>query len=349
MNITLGNRIVGAATRPVIIAEVSGNHNGDINIAKAIINEAARAGADVVKLQTYRPDTMTIKSDNPDFQIKGDLWSGKSLWDLYEWAHTPYEWHQELFDHSASLGITCISTPFDESALELLERLDCPFYKIASFEITDLPLIKVVAKTRKPMIISTGMADAEEIKRALEIVRKYGASDAVLLHCVSGYPTPTEAMNLTTIVTLKREMGCHIGLSDHSLDSTAAIAAVALGAKVIEKHLTLRRSDGGPDAAFSLEPNEFAELVRSVHACHDALGDGVLGIQQHERPNLRFRRSIYAVEPIKVGDKFTLNNVKRIRPGYGLSPLHYDALLRKRAKRNIATGERIVVDDLNDE
>ena len=346
MTVTLGSHDIDKSSRPFVIAEVSGNHNGDIETAKKIIHAAASAGADAVKLQTYRPDTMTIKSDQSDFQISGGLWDGNSLWDLYEWAHTPYEWHRELFEFCAEQGVTCFSTPFDETAVELLESLNCPFYKIASFELTDLPLIKAVAQTGKPMIMSTGMANEKEIRAALDCARLNGANGVVLLHCISGYPTPTEHMNLAAITRLADEMGCPVGLSDHSLDDIATVAAVALGAKVIEKHLTLRRADGGPDAEFSLEPEDFARLVKSVHTAHDALGDGMIGTAEYEQPNVKFRRSIYAVKPIAEGEIFTSENIRRIRPGYGLAPEHYGNLLGKKARRKFDAGDRLTSDDL---
>ena len=250
--------------RPYIIAEISGNHNGSLDRAKELIKAAKENGADCVKLQTYTPDTMTIKCNKEDFQITTGLWEGYNLWDLYDWAQLP-EWQEDLFKFAKNIGITCISTPFDETAVDLLEDLDCPFYKIASFEITDLPLVKYVAQTNKPMIISTGMANHEEISDAISVVEKYGCGDYIVLHCVSGYPTPVEQINLSTIQLLKESFNCGIGLSDHTLGNESALIAIAYGAKVIEKHFTLSREDGGPDADFSMEPEELRNLCERHH------------------------------------------------------------------------------------
>ncbi|MCC4241929.1 pseudaminic acid synthase [Thalassospira povalilytica] len=332
--------------KPFIIAEVSGNHNGSIDRAKEIISAAAENGANCVKLQTYTADTMTIRSDKPDFQIKGGLWDGKNLYELYQWAQTPYEWQKPLFDHARGLGIECISTPFDETAVDLLVEIDCPIIKIASFEMTDLPLVKYIAETKRPVIMSTGMANKQEISEAVEILTKYGCGEVTLLHCVSGYPTPTDQMNLSAITTLRQEFGCSVGLSDHTLGNNAAIAAVALGAEVIEKHFTLRRSDGGPDAAFSMEPQELAALVRDCNQIYDALGDGSLQLSAAEQENVKFRRSIYAVKDIKAGEPFSRENIRRIRPGYGLEPKHFDAMLGKTARKDFSVGEPLSQDDL---
>lgn len=336
--IDLGGRMVGPGLPPVVIAEVSGNHNGSIDRAKAIIAAAAAQGAQAVKLQTYTPATMTIHSDRPEFRIEGGLWHGHTLWDLYEWAHTPYEWHAELFAHARACGIACISTPFDESAVELLEQLGAPYYKIASFEMTDLPLVRRVAQTGKPMIVSTGMATRDEIARMLETVRRHGSGEVVLLHCISAYPAPTAAANLLAIPALAREFGVLAGLSDHTMGTVAAIAATALGACVIEKHFTLARADGGPDAEFSMEPAELAALVKDTADAFAALGDGAIGRAKAEEQNLIFRRSIYVVEPVKAGEPFTPKNLRRIRPGNGLTPERYDEALARRATRDIPAG-----------
>ena len=247
-------------SEPYLIAEISGNHNGSMERALKLIELAKDNGADCVKLQTYTPSTMTIDCDKEDFLIKEGLWKGYKLWDLYKWAQTPFEWQKVLFDYAKEIGITCISTPFDESAVDLLEQLNCPFYKVASFELTDLPLIQYIAEIKKPMIISTGMANEQEISEALEVVNKFGSGDYVLLHCVSGYPTPIEEINLATINLLREKYNCEIGLSDHTLGNSSAILSIAYGAKVIEKHFTLDRAEGGPDADFSMEPSELKDL-----------------------------------------------------------------------------------------
>ena len=285
--------------KPYVIAEISGNHNGSIDRAKELIKLAQSNGADCVKIQTYTPDTMTIKSDKDDFIINGGLWDGYKLWDLYDWAQTPYEWQMELFNYAKSIDMTIISTPFDETAVDLLESLDCPFYKIASFELTDLPLIKYVAEKNKPIILSTGMANEDEINDAINVVNKYGSGDFVLLHCVSGYPTPVDQINLETITLLKDKFNCQVGLSDHTLGNTSAVLSIALGAKVIEKHFTFKRSEGGPDADFSMEPDELKDLTSSIKMAHKALGKGSFEMKSAEESNIKFRRSIYIVENIK--------------------------------------------------
>lgn len=324
--------------RPYIIAELSGNHNGSVEQAKILIKAAAENGADCVKLQTYTPDTMTIQSSKPDFQVKGGLWDGYSLWDLYKWAHTPFEWHAELFEYAKECGITCISTPFDETAVDLLEDLDCPFYKIASFELTDLPLVAYVAQKKKPMILSTGMANQQEIEEAVEVVRSNGCDDFVLLHCVSGYPTPAEQMNLATIPLLKKTFGCAVGLSDHSLGNTAAVTSIALGATVIEKHFTMRREDGGPDSSFSMEPEELLALRKEADIAAKAYGEGSFRMKQVEQGSMKFRRSLYVVKDMAAGEEFTSANLRRIRPGYGLAPKFYDGIIGKKATQKIEAG-----------
>ena len=334
----LGPFAIGNNQRPVVIAEMSGNHNGSIERAKAIMSAAAENGADAVKLQTYTPQTMTIQSDRPEFQIKGGLWDGYTLWDLYEWAHTPYEWHEELFDHARSIGITCISTPFDETAVQLLEELNVPFYKVASFEMTDLPLVRRIAETGKPMIVSTGMASASEIASTLETARRYGSGEIVLLHCISSYPTPIGEANLRAIVSLREEFECPSGLSDHTMGNVAAITSVGLGACVIEKHFTLDRSEGGPDADFSMEPADLAALTRDVADAFAALGEGGLRRSKLETESTKFRRSIYVVTDVKAGEAFTESNIRRIRPGNGLPPDQYESVLGRRAATAIEAG-----------
>ena len=332
-------------SRPYIIAEISGNHNGSIDRAKELVKLAKENGADCVKIQTYTPDTMTIKSNKDDFLIKGGLWDGYNLWDLYDWAQTPFEWQKELFEYANSIGITMISTPFDQSAVDLLESLSCPFYKVASFELTDLPLIKYIAQTKKPIILSTGMANEKEIKEAIDIITQYGSGDFILLHCVSGYPTPVEEINLDTITLLKKKFKCEIGLSDHTLGNTSAILSIALGAKVIEKHFTFDRSEGGPDAEFSMEPHELKDLSENISLAHKAIGVGSFEMKSAEESNIKFRRSIYVVNDIKKGDVFTKENIRRIRPGYGLEPKDYEKIIGLKAKRDLEEGNPLTKKD----
>ena len=332
-------------SRPYIIAEISGNHNGSIDRAKELVKLAKENGADCVKIQTYTPDTMTIKSNKDDFLIKGGLWDGYNLWDLYDWAQTPFEWQKELFEYANSIGITMISTPFDESAVDLLESLSCPFYKVASFELTDLPLIKYIAQTKKPIILSTGMANENEIKEAIDTIIEYGSGDFILLHCVSGYPTPVEEINLDTITLLKKKFKCEIGLSDHTLGNTSAILSIALGAKVIEKHFTFDRSEGGPDAEFSMEPHELKDLSENISLAHKAIGVGSFEMKSAEESNIKFRRSIYVVNDIKKGDVFTKENIRRIRPGYGLEPKDYEKIIGLKAKRDLEEGNPLTKKD----
>lgn len=325
--ITIAGREIGADFSPYIIAEMSANHNGDINAAFRIIEEAKRAGADAVKIQTYRPDTITLQSDLPDFQINDGLWAGRTLYDLYEWAHTPWDWHKPLFDHARQLGITIFSSPFDHTAVDLLEDLNAPAYKIASFEAVDLPLIKYVASTGKPMIISTGMADAEEIQEAIDAARAGGCQQLAILHCVSGYPAPAEDYNLRTIPDMINRYGLVTGLSDHTLDNTTAIASVAMGAAIIEKHFTLNRNGGGPDDSFSLEPAEMAALCRDSKTVWSALGQVDYGRKSSEQGNVKFRRSLYFVKDMKPGDVVTADCIRSVRPGYGLPPKAFEKIL----------------------
>ena len=331
--------------KPYLIAEISGNHNGSIENAKRLISLAKENGADCVKIQTYSPDTMTIKSSNSDFKINGGLWDGYNLWDLYDWAQTPFEWHEELFMYAAEIGITIISTPFDETAVDLLESLNCPFYKVASFEFTDIPLIKYIAKTKKPIILSTGMANEDEINETLKVVKNYGCGDFILLHCVSGYPTPVSQINLKTIELMKDKFDCEVGLSDHTLGNTSAILSISFGAKLIEKHFTYRRSDGGPDAEFSMEPNELKDLSHNLSVAYQAIGEGSFKMKAAEESNIKFRRSIYAIKKINKGDIFCDSNIKRIRPGYGLEPKYFEEIIGKTATRDIEEASPIKLSD----
>ena len=329
-NISIADRRIASDRMPYIIAEMSANHNGRIETALKIIEEAKKAGADAVKLQTYTADTITLNCDSDEFQIHGGLWDGKTLYQLYQEAHMPWEWHAPLFEHARKVGITIFSSPFDSTAVDLLEDLNAPAYKIASFEAVDLPLIKYVAKTGKPMIISTGMADAEEIQEAIEAAREGGCKQLAILHCVSGYPAPAEDYNLRTIPDMIQRFGLVTGLSDHTLDNTTAITSVALGASIIEKHFTLDRNGGGPDDSFSLEPNELAALCRDSKTAWAALGQVDYGRKSSEQGNVKFRRSLYFVKDLKAGDVITEDAVRSVRPGYGLAPKYLRNIIGSR-------------------
>ncbi len=335
---------IGPERPPYVIAELSGNHNGDLGRALRLIDVAKEAGVDAVKLQTYTADTITIDHTGPGFVIEQGLWAGRKLYELYREAHTPWEWHPALFEHAHRRGIACFSSPFDSSAIDFLERLSAPAYKIASFEIIDLPLIRRAAKTGKPLVISTGMASTAEIGEAVSTAREAGNGGVALLHCVSGYPTPTDEANLLHIPVLAASYTCPIGLSDHTLGIECAIAAVALGAVIIEKHITLARADGGPDAAFSLEPDELGKLVDGVRTAFSTLGRADYGHAASERENMTLRRSLYAVHDIAAGEAFTEANVRSIRPGYGLPPKHLPQVLGKHAVRAIARGTPLSFD-----
>lgn len=332
---SIDGRKISRDDPPYIIAELSANHNGSLETALKIIEEAQKAGADAVKLQTYRPDTITLNSSGPDFQIQGGLWDGRTLYELYEEAHMPWEWHKPLFEHARSLGITIFSSPFDTTAVDLLEELGAPAYKIASFEAVDLPLIEYVAKTGKPMIISTGMADAEEIQEAIDAARTAGCQELAVLHCVSGYPAPAEDYNLRTITDMMERFGVVTGLSDHTLDNTTAIASVVLGASLIEKHFTLDRSGGGPDDSFSLEPDGLAELCRNSKTAWSCLGQVNYGRKSSEQGNAQFRRSLYFVEDVKAGELIDESAVRSVRPGFGLAPKHLKSVIGRRAAEDI--------------
>ncbi|MGE0035242.1 MAG: pseudaminic acid synthase [Xanthobacteraceae bacterium] len=343
-NVVIAGRAIGAGEPPYIVAELSANHGGSLPHALAVMEAAKAAGADAVKLQTYTADTITIDHDGPDFVIKGGLWDTRRLYELYDEAHTPWDWHEALFAKGRELGIPVFSTPFDDTAVALLESLDAPAYKIASFEMVDLPLIARVAKAGRPTIMSTGMGSPEEIAQAVDAYRGAGGRDLILLHCVSGYPTPVGQSNLRRIAGLAVEFGCPVGLSDHTLGVEVAIAAVALGACVIEKHVTLRRADGGPDSAFSLEPDELAALVRGARAAFDALGTGEPARSEVEEGSRAFRRSLYVVRDIDAGEVFTAENVRSIRPGFGLPPRHLPEILGRRARRALARGTALTWD-----
>ncbi len=342
----ISGRSIGKACKPYIIAEMSANHNGKIETAFQIIESAKRAGADAVKLQTYTPDTITLKSDQPDFMIERGLWAGKALYELYEEAHTPWEWHKPLFEHARKVGITIFSSPFDSTAVDLLEDLNTPAYKIASFEAVDLPLIRYVASTGKPMIISTGMANVEEIEEAITTAKEAGCRQLAILHCVSGYPAPAADYNLRTIPDMIDRFGLITGLSDHTLDNTTAITSVALGASIIEKHFTLDRTGGGPDDSFSLEPSELKALCRDAKTAWQALGKVDYGRKASEQGNVKFRRSLYFVRNIRAGELVAKDDVRSVRPGFGLAPKYIDEVIGSRLIKDVKLFQRVSWDDL---
>jgi pseudaminic acid synthase len=337
----IAGRKIGPGHPPYVIAELSANHNGKLAKALELIEAAAATGADAIKIQTYTPDTMTIPHNGAEFQIKGGLWDGYQLYQLYKEAYTPFEWHAQMFAKARELGITLFSTPFDETAVDLLASLDAPAYKIASFEAIDLPLIKYVAKRGKPMIISTGMANLGEIQEAVETAQDNGAGGLALLHCTSAYPAPIDQANVRIVPHLGTAFGVVSGLSDHAPGSAACVASTVLGGSIIEKHFTLARADGGPDAAFSLEPDEFKSLVEDCKSAWASLGSVGYSVSEAERANTRFRRSIYAVKPIKAGQPLTTDNIRAIRPGFGLPPKHMPEIIGRTAARDIAYGEAL--------
>ena len=336
--ITIDNRKIGSDFSPYIIAEMSANHNGDISRAFEILEMAKRCGADAVKIQTYTQDTLTIDCDKPEFKVEGGLWSGRTLYDLYTEAHMPWEWHKSLFEKAKQLGITIFSSPFDFTAVDLLEELGAPAYKIASFEAIDLPLIEYVAKTGKPMIISTGMANEDEIREAVETAKSAGCKDLIVLHCVSGYPAPASDYNLATIPDMAKRFDVLTGLSDHTIDNTTAITSVALGACLIEKHVTLDRNGGGPDDSFSLEEPDLKQLCDDSKIAWSATGKVNYERKESEKGNLIFRRSLYVVKNIAKGERFTHENIRSIRPGYGLAPKYISAVLGQTAAKDISKG-----------
>jgi len=335
-SIQIAGRAIGPDHPPYVIAELSANHNGSLETALRIVEAARQAGADAVKLQTYKPDTITLDCDSEEFRIHGGLWDGRTLYDLYQEAHMPWEWHKPLFDRARALGITIFSSPFDTTAIDLLEDLGAPAYKIASFEAVDLPLIRYAASTGKPLIISTGMADAEEIAEAIAAARDGGCRELAILHCVSGYPAPPEDYNLRTIPDMIERFGLVTGLSDHTLDNTTAIASVALGASIIEKHFTLDRNGGGPDDSFSLEPAELADLCKGARTAWQALGRVDYGRKSSELGNVQFRRSLYFVKDLKAGDVITADAVRSVRPGFGLAPKYLDAVVGKKLRIDVS-------------
>ncbi len=343
----INGRLIGPDQRPYIIAELSANHNGSLERALQTIDAAKRSGADAIKLQTYTADTMTIDCDAPDFMIKGGLWDGLKLYDLYKWAETPYEWHEAMFEHARKIGITVFSTPFDETAVDLLEGLNTPAYKMASFELVDLPLIRYVASTGKPMIMSTGMASEAEIEEAVTTARDTGCKDLVLLHCISSYPAPMDQANLRQIPELAERFGVLTGLSDHTMGTTASVAAIALGACLIEKHFTLSRADRGPDSEFSLEPADLKRLCTETKDAWQALGSTGFERQKAEEGSKVFRRSLYFVKDLPAGHVITADDIRRIRPGLGLAPKNWERVKGRTLRRNVKFGKPVELDDLD--
>lgn len=337
--LTIAGRTIGRDHPPYLVAELSGNHRGDIGRALALIDAAAEAGADAIKIQTYTPDTITLRSDRPEFRIPEGPWAGRTLHDLYAEAHTPYAWHGRLFARAAARGVPLFSSPFDGTAVDLLAGLKAPAYKVASFEIVDLPLIARIAREGRPMILATGMANLGEIADAVATARREGADGVALLHCTSAYPAPIGDANVRTVPHLGEAFGCVSGLSDHTPGTAAAVAAVVLGGALVEKHMTLARAEGGPDAAFSLEPGEFATLARECRGAWAALGRVEYEVLGVEAANLAFRRSLYAVRAIAAGEPFTPDNLRSIRPGHGLPPKVLPQVLGRRAARALEAGE----------
>jgi pseudaminic acid synthase len=344
--IRIGDRMIGRTHPPFIIAEMSGNHNQSLERALEIVEATARSGAHALKIQTYTPDTMTLDLDEREFHIDdpNSLWTGTSLYRLYGEAHTPWDWHRPIFDRARALGLIPFSTPFDDTAVAFLETLDVPCYKIASFENTDIPLIRRVAATGKPVIVSTGMATAEELDESVRAARDAGCRDLVLLKCTSTYPASAENTNILTIPDLQARYDCEVGLSDHTMGVGVAVASVALGATVVEKHFTLSRADGGVDSTFSMEPNEMAQLALECERAWRALGHVSYGPIEAERKSLQFRRSLYIVKDLKAGEKLSRDNVRAIRPGLGLPPKHLDEILGRAVKRNVSRGTAVAWD-----
>lgn len=347
--IKIGKNIIGPQQKPFIIAEMSGNHNQSLERALEIVEAAAKSGAHALKIQTYTADTMTLNIENPDFKIEDEdsLWKGQKLYQLYQQAYTPWEWHKPIFDRAKELGMIAFSTPFDETAVDFLEELDVPLYKIASFENTDLPLIKKVASTGKPMIVSTGMATLAELDELVTTAKEAGCKDLILLKCTSTYPASPENTNILTIPHMKQLFeDIQIGLSDHTMGIGVAVASVALGATVIEKHFTLSRADGGVDSAFSMEPSEMKALVEETERAWLALGKITYGPTEKEKQSLKFRRSIYVSKNIKKGELFTKENIKIVRPGYGLEPKYWEEVIGKKANKDFNAGEPLTFSDL---
>ena len=345
-SIEINGRTIGKEFPPFIIAELSGNHNGSIDRAIKLINEAKASGADAIKLQTYTPDTMTIKCNFNDFQIKKGPWKGYTLYELYKEAQTPFEWQKELFEYAKKIDITIFSTPFDESAVDLLEDLNTPAYKIASFEVIDIPLISYVASTKKPIIISVGMATELEISEALDAIYSAGCSDVALLHCISSYPAKTSEFNLRNIPELEDRFGTVVGVSDHTLENTVSIGAISLGASIVEKHLTINRLEKGPDSAFSIEPHELNDLCKQVKDVWESLGNVKFGASKSELDSIIFRRSLYFVKDLTEGQQIQASDIRRIRPGYGLPPKMESEIIGKKLTSNVTRGTAVKMEHL---
>lgn len=344
----INGREIGNGLKPYIIAELSANHNGSIETAKNIIRLAKEAKADAVKLQTYRPDTITLDHQSPEFMIEEGLWKGSSLFELYKSAYMPWDWHKPLFDYSSQLGITIFSSPFDESAVDLLEELNAPAYKIASFEAIDTELIKYAASTKKPLIISTGMANAEEIQEAIAAAYDGGCKELAILHCVSGYPAPAADYNLRTIKDMQKRFEVPVGLSDHTIDNVNAIASIAFGASIIEKHVTLDRNNGGPDDSFSIEPQELKQLCQDVETAWSAIGQVNYERKASEKNNLKFRRSLYFIANLSAGEAIERKHIKSIRPGYGLAPKYFKEIIGRKVNIDIKAGTKVSWELLDD-
>ena len=347
-DIYINGRPIGIGHTPYLIAELSANHNGSLQRALDSISESKARGADAIKLQTYTADTMTIDCDSEDFMIRGGLWDGYKLYDLYKEAQTPFEWHKAMFDHARDIGITCFSTPFDETAVDLLEDLNAPAYKIASFEATDLPLIKYVASTKKPMIMSTGMANLEEIEEMVQAARDGGCEEMIVLHCISSYPAPIDQSNLLTIPDLRRRLDVHVGLSDHTITNTASIVATALGAVLIEKHFILDKADKGPDSSFSIKPDELEALVNQTKDASISLGVAGYDRKSAEEANVKFRRSLYFAKDMVKGEVVKSECIRRIRPGYGIAPKEESRLIGKKIKRDVKFGDPVKLSDIEE-
>lgn len=341
--VSIDGREIGEGCKPYIVAEMSGNHNHDLGRALRILDAAKASGADAVKLQTYKADTITIDHHGDEFIVKGGLWNGRRLFDLYEEAHTPWDWHEPIFEHARRIGITVFSSPFDDTAVDFLEKLGAPAYKIASPELIDLPLIRKVARTGKPIIMSTGAASLEEITESVQTARDAGAKEIIVLHCTAAYPAPIEESNLATIQMLKDKLNTNVGLSDHTLGTIISTIAVGIGACFIEKHFTLSRLDGGVDSAFSIEPHELSELVNLCNTAYVAFGKPSYGPTASEANVLKNRRSLYVVESISKGELFNNKNIKSIRPSNGLKPKYFDEVIGRRATRNLSFGEPLAI------
>lgn len=342
----IGNFEISNSSKTFIIAELSANHNGDLQVAIDTIRAAKRTGADAIKLQTYTPDTLTIDCDNEYFQIQEGLWKGKTLYELYGEAYTPWEWHKQLFEVANEEGLICFSSPFDKTAVDFLEDLNVPAYKIASFEIQDIPLIEYTASKGRPIIMSTGIATEDDIKLAVDTCRKVGNDQIILLKCTSSYPAPIELANLRTMVDMQEKFGVQVGLSDHTYGNIVPIVATSLGAKVIEKHFILDKSIGGPDADFSLDVEEFTSMVEAVREAEKALGEVTYELSEKVQKNKKFARSLFAVKDIKKGEKFTEENVRSIRPGYGLHPKYFKSVLGKFSHQDFKRGEPLIINEL---